>query len=364
MSASTRRLLHTSAFALGAILTGACGDPSGDAATTGSAGGGASATTSTSVAATSSALSGTSTAQSSGAGGSGGVAVTFEDSYSLTAQYPEGGTYDPLEGDFYIGSLGDGSVHRVNANTGAEEVIFTESAPGKWWSLGMDVDVVRRRLWVCAMDDRSPNPRAGFIWIFDLNTGMRVKNYALDFAAASATCTDVALTQDGNGYVSDREQGNVYRVDFDGGPTLFTSSPDLSASVVGQNSLVVLPDQSALLDILYLPSSLVRIDLLDGSVRPVDITGKFSDFSPLAGADGMAYSNGSVYVAFTSNFIRVTPTVADWSQATSVSENVPSGMTDVIATPGGLYLLNGQSVRFALGTTPDPFALVRYTGAL
>ena len=69
-------------------------------------------------------------------------------------------------------------------------------------------------------------------------------------------------------------------------------------------------------------------------------------------------------MAFTSKLIRLTPTLADWSQAKSASVDVPSGMTDVINTPKGLYLLNGQSIRFALGTSPDPFALVRFTGAL
>ena len=55
-------------------------------------------------------------------------------------------------------------------------------------------------------------------------------------------------------------------------------------------------------------------------------------------------------------------TLGDWSAARSRSVDVPAGMTDVIHTPNGDYLLNGQAVRFALGQTPDPFALVRFTG--
>ena len=43
---------------------------------------------------------------------------------------------------------------------------------------------------------------------------------------------------------------------------------------------------------------------------------------------------------------------------------MPNGQTDVISTPNGLYLLNGQSVTFALGDTPDPFHLVKFTGNL
>ncbi len=301
----------------------------------------------------------------SGAGGGGGsTAATFLDAYPINAQYPEGGTYDPGAHAFFVGSLGDGSVHAIDAATGVEQVLFTESAAGKWWTLGMDVDVVRRRLWVCAMDDRSPDPRAGFIWVFDLKTGTRIANHDLSKAAADATCTDVVLTKDGTGYVGDREAGNLYQVDLATGASLFAQSPDLAASFVGQNALVVLPDESALLSVLYLPSSLVRIDLKDASVKPVDITGKFSDFTPLHGADGMTFFNDSVYVAFTGELIRVQPTQGDWSTAKSTAVAVADGMTDIVSTPNGLYLLNGQSVRFALGQAPDPFQLVRFLGSL
>jgi sugar lactone lactonase YvrE len=271
-----------------------------------------------------------------GQGQAGAQNAVFLDKYSLNAQYPEGGVYDPVGGAFYVGSLGDGSVHRIDAATGAESVLFTESAPGKWWTLGMDVDLVRRRLWVCAMDDRSPSPRAGSIWVFDLVTGQRIANHALADAAQDATCTDVALTKNGQGYVGDREQGILYKVDLVDGPSVFASSPDLAASIVGQNALVVLPDESAILSLLYLPSGIARVDLADHSVQQVTIDGTFYDLTPLAGADGMAYANGSVYVAFTSKLVKVTPTFADWSQASSKAIDVPDGMTDVVSTPGGL----------------------------
>jgi sugar lactone lactonase YvrE len=290
--------------------------------------------------------------------------VRLLDRYALSARFPEGGAYDPSQRAFYVGSLGDGTVHRVAAETGAERVVFTESAAGRWWTLGMDLDVARNRLWVCAMDDRSPSPRQGYVWVFDTLTHRRIATVALSAAAMDPTCTDVAVTADGRGYVCDREQGRIYRVEVGAAPTVFARSAALSASLVGQNGIVVLPDQSALLAILYGPPSLARVDLRDASVRTVTINGRFSDLTPLAGADGIAFANGSAYVAFTSKLIRVTPTLADWSRADSTNVDLPNGMTDVIATPAGLYLLNGQSVRFALGTATDPFALVRFTGAL
>jgi sugar lactone lactonase YvrE len=288
----------------------------------------------------------------------------LRDRYPLMARFPEGGTFDPSDDAFYVGSLGDGTVRRVDAITGEERVVFTETAPGRWWTLGMDIDVTRRRLWVCAMDDRSPAPRAGHVWVFDTTTGRRIANHALSTAAMDATCTDVAVTADGRAYVCDREQGRIYRAEVSAAPTVFVNSPALSARFIGQNAMLVLPDQSALLTVLYGPPSLVRVDLRDASVRAVTINGRFSDLTPLAGADGMTYANGSVYVAFTSKLIRVTPTLADWSRADSTNVDLPNGLTDVISTRDGLFVLNGQAVRFALGTTPDPFALVRFVGTL
>lgn len=336
-----------SALALSiAMASAGCGDGGGTSSGSGSAGGGGSGSAGT------------------GGAGAGGANPVFLDSYPLDAKFPEGGVYDPAAGAFYVGSLGDGSIHRIDAATGAETVLFSESAEGKWWTLGMDVDVERRQLWVCAMDDRSPAPRAGFIWVIDLESGERIANHALSDAAPDATCTDVALTKTGVGYVGDREVGNIYAVDLDDGATLFVSSPDLEADTVGQNAMVVLPDQSALLTLLYLPSSLVRVGLADGSVTKVEIQGTFEDTSTLAGADGMTLVDGSMYVAFTSKLVKVTPQSADWAVATSSETPQANGLTDVVQTPDGLYLLNGQAIIFAIGSTPDPFELVRFTGQL
>jgi sugar lactone lactonase YvrE len=288
----------------------------------------------------------------------------FRERYPLGARFPEGGDYDPTGRAFYVGSLGDGTVRRVDAATGAETVVFTETAPGRWWTLGMHVDDARRLLWVCAMDDRSPMPRAGSIWVIDLATGMRVSNRPLAAAHADATCTDVTVAADGAAYVVDREQPNVYRLDLTHDAAMFVTDPLLAAGVVGQNAVVALPDGSALLSLVYLPSSLVRIGLADRSVRRVELTGPFRDATLLAGADGMALADGSAYVAFTSKVVRVRPASAAWAAATTTITDVPSGATDLVGTPAGLYLLNGQSVRFALMTMPDPFALVRFTDPL
>ena len=291
------------------------------------------------------------------------------DLYPLKAQFPEGGIYDAAGHAFYVGSLGDGSVHRVDANTGEETVIFTPDDSGVWWTLGMSIDATNELLFVCAMDDQSDftdddPPYDGYIWVFDLLTGEQVADHDLSDAFPTATCTDVTLTSDGTAYVVDREHPNIYRITPQGDLSLFTSDDDLSGFVAGQNGVVVLPDESALLVIVYLYPDLLRVDLDTGVVTAVDIKGSFFDAAALAGADGIALLDGAAWVAFTSELVRVIPTTAGWGKATATEIDVPYGMTDVLATPNALYLLNGQAVAFALGQSPDPFQLVRFTGDL
>jgi len=293
-------------------------------------------------------------------------AAPGRDRYPLSATFPEGGTFDPTGDAFYIGSLGGGSVHRVVRATGAETVLFQESAPGTWWTLGMDVDVARRRLWVCAMDDQRRTttetpPYAGWIWVFDLDTGERIARRDLSAVGVRATCTDVAVAADGSAYVCDRESPRIYHLTETGPVETFVENDLLAGGVVGQNAIVVLPDQSAILTLVYLSSRLVRVDLRDRSVADVALDGAFIDTTPLlSGADGMTLSGGRLLVAFTSELDTLTPTLADWSSARVEAVDVPAGMTDVIHTFDGDYLLNGQSLTFALGGTPDPFALVRF----
>jgi sugar lactone lactonase YvrE len=287
------------------------------------------------------------------------------ESLPLEARFPEGGAFDPVEGAFYVGSLADGSVHRIDRTTGRESVVFTETAPGTWWTLGMHVDATRRRLFVCAMDDQRETttedpPYLGYVWEIDLTTGERAASYDLSDAHPRATCTDVTATSDGALYVADREHPNVYRI-VDGVVELFVTAPLLGSSAIGLNAITPTPDGSALLAIVYLPSLLARIDLSTREVSQVAITGGFRDALPaLSGADGMAFdADGRLRVAFTSQLTTLEGVTAAWQSARASSVDVPSGMTDVVIARDAIYLLNGQAVRFALGDAPDPFALAR-----
>lgn len=293
---------------------------------------------------------------------------TFQELYPLEIPFSESGIYDPTDHVFYVGSLQTGGVYRVDAQTGQSMQMYTEKRAGAWWTLGMDVDVERRKLWVCSMADLRDAPEgsptnAGYVLEIDLNTDEVLNEIDLGDAFPGATCADVAITKAGTPYVCDRSHPHIYRINEDASVTLWAQGDALSGEVVGQNALIVLPDQSALLSLVYLTPKLVHIDLESAQVTQVEIQGEFFDFIPPAsGADGLAWSDGAALVMFTSQLNRITPTSADWSTATSQTVEIPPSMTGVIHTPNGDYMLNGQALTFAIQGEPDPTALTLFTG--
>ncbi len=305
--------------------------------------------------------------QTTGGGGQGDGGAPFLDTYPLSAAFPEGGAYDAIDHAFFVGSLGDGSIHRVDAATGATEQVFVESAEGPWWTLGLPVDESRRKLWACAMKDlrgTGADPQYdGWVWSFDLATGEREIAAPLTAGDAEATCTDVVVDADGTVYVTDRDFGNVYTVGAGGDVALFVADALLEGGLAGQNAAVIVPGTRTMLVTVYSPARLVAIDLDARSVRAVDIEGDFAGGDALAGADGLAYADGAAWVAFDSRVVKLTPADASWSAATATAHTVAGGMTDVVAAGGALYLLNGQAIRFALGLPTDPFQLERFSPA-
>jgi len=62
-------------------------------------------------------------------------------------------------------------------------------------------------------------------------------------------------------------------------------------------------------------------------------------------------------VAFGSTIKRLTPTDASWTKVTVKSTRTIGGVTALVEGNGTLYGINGQSVRFALGVSPNPFEI-------
>lgn len=269
-------------------------------------------------------------------------------------QFPEGGAFDPVERAFYVGSLRHGHIVRVAAD-GSERVVYAGTGEPGRLTLGMQVDAVRRRLWVCTTNDS-----LGRIWIFDLVSGERMADIDLTTVNPVASCNDVLVNDDGSALVSDRENPYIYLVDAAGHLAVWANDPLLEGAVISLNSMDFTEDRSAVLTATYLPPKLVRVSVANPrDVNEVELSGDmFMDgFNLLNGPDDLVMHDGQLVVAFGSSLKRIQPADASWTHAEVRSTRTIGGVTALVEDGASLFGINGQSVRFALGISPRPFVI-------
>ncbi len=331
----------------------------------GGGGGGATASSSASGAsstASSASGSSSSTSASSGSGTGGSAPVVLESEYILPDdQYPESGTYDPVQHAFFASSLKYGDVLKVDAD-GTQSFFYAGTGETDRVTLGMKVDATRRRLWVCSIINDSD--KLGSIWVFDVDSGEQLADIHLDDTFSGASCNDLALDDQGLAYVTDRENPNVYRVDPSTQEvTLWATNSLLQPAVIGMNGIAFTPDHSALIVTKYLPARLIRISVQNpSSMSEVTLSGdSFSGGVKVAnGADGIIFMGDNLYVAFGDNIMQVTPGDASWAAATVKAQSIGTGYTALTLAEGDLYAFRGQSVSFQFDLDPDlPFDILR-----
>lgn len=277
--------------------------------------------------------------------------------------YPESVTFDPKRRHFLIGSLDEASVIRIAAD-GAASYLFEGPGTANLTTLGLKVDAPRDRLVVCAyLNTATPTGR---LWVFDLATGQRTHDLDLTTAVAGASCNDLVIDSDGSGaiYVTDRELPNIYRVELDGvTPTvaLWASDPKLAKVLVGQNGIAFSPDGRWIITGHYLPPKLHRIARADpSSVHEIPLTGSHPLSQLFSGADGIAFFEGALYVAFGSALVKVDPSDADWTAATYLALEVGVPIAALTPAEGALYLLQSDVAAFVLSGRPArEFAIFR-----
>lgn len=138
-------------------------------------------------------------------------AVAFElDEIDLI---PEGITYDPVSGRFFVGSISKEKIVAVDASGKASDFVVSRR-DGLRRVLGLKVDAKRRRLWALSNDTGKPQS-ASFVHVFDADSGRLLK--MLRGPSDHATIfNDLALTTDGGAFITDSR-----------GSALFWASPDL-----------------------------------------------------------------------------------------------------------------------------------------
>jgi Tol biopolymer transport system component/sugar lactone lactonase YvrE len=133
---------------------------------------------------------------------------------------PEGITYDPVEDCFYVGSIWKCKIIKIDRQ-GRISDFTREKQDGLREVLGMEVDPGRRMLWAVSVvyGKRPDIPEEELGWCalfkYDLRTGRLIKKYVLHEPGVSHLLNDVALSRNGDVYVTDTQYGAVYAVKRD-----------------------------------------------------------------------------------------------------------------------------------------------------
>jgi sugar lactone lactonase YvrE len=205
--------------------------------------------------------------------------------------FPEGVAYQSDTGDFYVGSTTDGTVFRGNVEGGPKEAeVFLEpESDGRTTAIGMEVDK-EGRLFIAGGD-------TGRIFVYDTESADLVRR--LDTPDAESTfLNDVAVTPDGDVYLTDSMRPVLFRVtstadgvseaepwlNFEGTPAEYEEGFNL-------NGINATDDGRYLVAVQSNTGELFRIDTESKEVVEINLGGE-----TLTNGDGLLLDGRTVYV--------------------------------------------------------------------
>jgi sugar lactone lactonase YvrE len=205
--------------------------------------------------------------------------------------FPEGVAYRSDTGDFYVGSTADGTVFRGNVEGGSKEAeVFLEpESDGRTTAIGMEVDK-EGRLFIAGGD-------TGRIFVYDTESADLVRR--LDTPDAESTfLNDVAVTPDGDVYLTDSMRPVLFRVtstadgvseaepwlNFEGTPAEYEEGFNL-------NGIDATDDGRYLVAVQSNTGELFRIDTESKEVVEINLGGE-----TLTNGDGLLLDGRTVYV--------------------------------------------------------------------
>ena len=279
------------------------------------------------------------------------------------ALIPEGFDFDPRRGAFIVSSGTTGTLSVVDADGGVE-VLVPGSQFGGAGSFGVEVDEPRDRILVVASNFTVPT--VGRLLAFSASSGALLFN--TDLAALTpglSFCNDVAVDANGIAYVTNSDQGVVYRVGLDGAASIYFQDPSFApadpATESGFNGIVYHPNGF----FLVAHASTNRIVKITFDQAPVAAVVDLPE-GVLAGPDGIELVDGALVAANNAgpHFVSRLRSQDDWRTATVDGDPFSTGNvfpTAVAEVQGEVYVSAAYFSFIALGSPPANYRLVRAT---
>jgi sugar lactone lactonase YvrE len=205
---------------------------------------------------------------------------------------PENIAFDPRSGTFFVGSLGERTVVRVRPGAAPEP--FAGPTDGLLRVVGMKVDTGRGRLWVATYAPVIDSSRlvTGVasdtrLFAFDLTSGRRLLMLVPRDTTRSHSFNDLAVTPTGDVYLTDNDDGTVYRVRT-GVDTLEPMARPDPARFTRANG-IALSDDGTRLYVAFI-EGIARVDLATGRVRYLAVPPSVTTSS----VDGLYWYDGDL----------------------------------------------------------------------
>jgi hypothetical protein len=205
-------------------------------------------------------------------------AVVVED----RALVPEGIAFDPKSHDFFMGSIAQRRIVRVDPTGRVSE--FAGAAADLDHVLGLTIDLPRRILYAVstsALTDAGEARRRNAIVAFDVDTGRLLRR--VDVPAANQL-NDVTVARGGRVFTSDSGSGAVFEIPRLGPARLLVAE----GQIRGTNGLAAAPDAKR----LYVAHStgIALVDIETGAVKRVNVPAR----ETVAAIDGLYEWQGSL----------------------------------------------------------------------
>ena len=206
---------------------------------------------------------------------------------------PEGVAYDPLTGNYYLGSVYKRAIIEVRPEE-ARAFGAWERGDGLWSVFALRVDPVRRVLWACSSaieQTRWVNENEiGYAGVFkyDLTSRLPVKRFVLSNGRGKHLFGDMALTRSGDVYVTDGIERSIYRIGGTTGVFERWFESDRFASPQG----LAFSDDERHLFVADYSHGVFRIDTKTRGIQLLPVP----DDLTILGIDGLVYYDNSLVV--------------------------------------------------------------------
>lgn len=266
--------------------------------------------------------------------------------------FPEGVSYNPTTGQFYVGATSDGTLYQGDVNGPDAMTVFSEAgADGRTAAVGTKVDA-DGNLWVAG-------GRTGSMFVYDTTDASLIAKFTTP--EGEAFINDMAITESGV-YFTDSFRPILWRVtDLESGeaePWLdFTGTAIQYTPGFNLNGIVSVADDRYLIVVHLIEGELYRIDTLTKEVTHID-----TGVVPLTGGDGLAVIDETVYVTRNS-FSEIVPIILadNYTRGTGgiVITSFLFAYPTTIAHTGNTFLVANSQFDRQGGTPVLPFTVLQ-----